>query len=120
MKKYYCKICKFSTLLKYTFKGHLQGKKHVEKCCSLKNDNADSYLVDVYVCDKCNKEFYNKSSHWKHIKICENNDIGQIITSDIISRVKAPENNITEADNVVHLLLKQIAEQNKNMATAME
>jgi hypothetical protein len=77
--KFYCNICHYGTSRKSSFTSHLLSAKHKK---SIKgNDletNGNQIMQKIcfltYTCQKCAKEFKNRSGLWKHKKKCEENN----------------------------------------------
>jgi len=75
IQKYYCKYCDYSTSKKSSFKNHCLSTKHIK---SIKINALETFGNQImpklcstnYSCEKCNKEFKNRSGLWKHKQKC--------------------------------------------------
>lgn len=125
--KFYCKICDYGSSRKCNYMDHLVSRKHIKntKMETLGNKNQQNQQKSaiykqepVYTCDKCDKQFKNRSGLWKHRKKCNEP------TNDTIS-IKNPESQqdllqylIKENSEFKQLMIEQnqhILEQNKQM-----
>ena len=77
--KFYCNICHYGTSRKSSFTSHLLSAKHKK---SIKGNDLETngnkimqkICILTYTCQKCAKEFKNRSGLWKHKKKCEENN----------------------------------------------
>jgi hypothetical protein len=77
--KFYCNICHYGTSRKSSFTSHLLSAKHKK---SIKGNDLETNGNQImqklcfltYTCQKCAKEFKNRSGLWKHKKKCEENN----------------------------------------------
>jgi len=81
-KKYCCEKCDYITSRKSSFEKHVSTDKHKivangnlleTKSCKKLQKNESNNFNNNYVCENCNKEYYNKSGLWKHNKKCNTN-----------------------------------------------
>ena len=88
IEKFYCDFCDYGTSKKSSFNNHCLSTKHIK---SIKLNALETFgnkimpkLCSVnYTCEKCNKEFKNRSGLWKHNKKCvEKAEIKVIEPSD--------------------------------------
>ena len=75
LEKFYCKYCDYGTSKKSSFNNHNLSSKHIKsiKINALEtfgNENMPKLCCSKYMCEKCNKEFQNRSGLWKHNKKC--------------------------------------------------
>jgi len=73
--KFYCKFCDYGTSKKSSFNNHILSSKHIKsiKVNALEtfgNENMPKICYSKYICEKCNKEFKNRSGLWKHKQKC--------------------------------------------------
>ena len=73
--KFYCKFCDYGTSKKSSFNNHILSSKHIKsiKVNDLEtfgNENMPKICYSKYICEKCNKEFKNRSGLWKHKQKC--------------------------------------------------
>jgi len=116
--KYYCEICDYGTSKKSSYDNHNLSLKHQKSIKETEmessvNENMPKLCSSKYSCEKCPKEFKNRSGLWKHKQKCNNNNNN----SDKISDQKE-----TEAKELIQYLLKENSEfkqlmidQNKHM-----
>lgn len=85
-KKYYCNCCYYNTCKLTDFNRHLLTLKHIKNAHgnqknekNEKNEKPDLIsLNNNFVCENCNKTYYNKSGLWKHKQKCQ--EINSIVT----------------------------------------
>jgi hypothetical protein len=120
--KFICKICDIKTNNKKDFNRHILTLKH-EKMLNLTNceqNNPQNKILQIYMCDICNKQYKSRVGLWSHKKkcVCEKSTI---IEDDQI--------DISTLDmNLVMQLLKQnddfkslmVEQNNKMMETFQE
>ena len=58
---YSCEQCNYNTIRKSNFDKHILSAKHI---------NAGIQQKNKHVCEKCNKEYTNRSGLWKHNQMC--------------------------------------------------
>jgi len=74
---YACNICDYTTSKKSSFDKHVLSAKHQKRTKgnvleSFGNQIMPKLCSEKYTCEKCNKEFKNRSGLWKHkTKICK-------------------------------------------------
>jgi len=108
--KFYCKFCDYGTSKKSSFDEHLTTGKHARQSQgnileTPGNQNLPKLCLAKYTCEKCNKEFKNRSGLWKHSKICLN----EIESNDkIINSVSS--NEIVELKEIMKYLMKENSE----------
>jgi len=92
--KYFCEICDYNTCKNSDWKKHIVTTKHLvaTKISSNKEENSDK----KFICEKCNKEYKNRSGLWKHFKNC--NDLNLNVIKD---------KQINQLSELVKDLLKQ-------------
>jgi hypothetical protein len=103
--KYCCNICDFITCKLTDYNRHLLTLKHIRNHKNEKNDK------NIYMCENCNKEYYNKSGLWRHKKKCvlneDNNEEGTLI--------KYLMNENKELKNMIIEVCKQIQPVNNSV-----
>jgi hypothetical protein len=74
-KIYYCELCDYNTDRKSSYDKHILTPKHIK--CSFGNEmetfgnqKLQKSCTKKYSCEKCEKEFINRSGLWKHNKKC--------------------------------------------------
>ena len=110
IEKYYCKYCDYRTSKKSSFNNHNLSTKHIK---SIKINALETFGNEImpklcstkYTCEKCIKEFKNRSGLWKHKQKCNFIEPKQI--QNVI------ENEAFDKD-LIMLLIKENAEL-KNM-----
>ena len=71
--KFICKICDIKTNNKKDFNRHILTLKH-EKMLNLTNceqNNPQNTILQIYMCDICNKQYKSRVGLWSHKKICK-------------------------------------------------
>ena len=103
-KKYICETCNFITSKKTDFNRHTLTPKH--KLATNLLETKNEKIHKTFTCGKCNKEYYDRTGLWRHIKKCniENNDKDN--NPDILNKEMT---GICDKEVIV-LLLKQNAE----------
>jgi len=101
-KKFCCKFCDYNTDRKCNFDAHLISKRHVINSAMETNGNQiqRKFSEINYSCEKCQKQFKNRSGLWKHKKNCKN--VNNINNKD--------HENLINKDELIMLLVKQNAE----------
>jgi hypothetical protein len=99
--EYHCNLCHFVCCKKYSWDRHLLTSKHqlatnsnnlaTEKEQKGQNEQTEPKLS----CDKCNKEFKDRTGLWRHKPKCNLNVSNQNV------------DNNTDKDDIIQLLLKQ-------------
>jgi len=67
--KFYCKNCDYGTSKKSSYSAHLSARKHI--LATFGNEIMPKICSSKYSCEKCNKDFSDRSGLWKHKKKCE-------------------------------------------------
>ena len=109
IEKYYCKYCDYGTSKKSSFNNHSLSTKHIK---SIKVNALETFGNEImpklcsikYTCEKCNKEFKNRSGLWKHKQKC-------------VEKIEQPEEiklNEPSDKDLIMLLIKENSEL-KNM-----
>jgi hypothetical protein len=94
-KKYFCNICDFNTCKITDLNRHNSTQKHIRnKLATDSNTNLDKIQ---YICEKCSKEYNDRTGLWRHKKVCKENNINENICE-------------LDKDDVIITLLKQNAE----------
>ena len=108
--KFYCKCCHYGTSKKSSYDDHLLSAKHTKnQNGNVLETNGNQILPkqcsSKYTCEKCNKEFKNRSGLWKHNsketckkinEITEKNDISPQLIALITELVKG-QNGLQES-----------------------
>jgi hypothetical protein len=98
--KNYCNICDYGTSKKSSFKNHCESKKHKYNILSTNgNENYANLCSSKYQCEKCDKQFKDRSGLWRHKKKCTYTKDDEEMMIDGI--------NIKDKDALVFHLLKQ-------------
>jgi ribosomal protein L37AE/L43A len=85
----YCDICDYKCSRVYNLERHLLTTKHINKNSKInkiatKNEqNEQNEQNEKFTCNKCHKEYNDRSGLWRHKKKC-NNDINNIINNTTI------------------------------------
>ena len=93
--KYQCELCDFSTSKKSNYGTHISTAKHqnhVNGNILETAGNENNPKTSSHECEKCKKEFKNRSGLWKHSKICKTNE------------TPLPE---TKKDDLINYLIKE-------------
>jgi len=85
--KFYCSVCDYGTSKKSSFDNHILSAKHQK---SIKgnvletngNEIMPKLCFSNYTCQKCTKEFKNRSGLWKHNKTCNYCNQNKEVTND--------------------------------------
>jgi hypothetical protein len=103
--KYYCEICHYGTSKKSSYDNHILSLKHQKSIKetdleSSVNENMPKLCSSKYSCEKCPKEFKNRSGLWKHKQKCIeiNNEINKL------------DNETVDKDQLILMLVKQNSE----------
>jgi hypothetical protein len=100
-KKYICETCNYITSKKTDFNRHTLTPKHKLAINPLETKNEK--IHKIFTCGKCNKEYYDRTGLWRHIKKCNIENTDQENNLDILNK------EISDKEIIV-LLLKQNAE----------
>jgi len=114
-KKYICKTCDFITCKKTDYTRHILTAKHKLATDSNSLATKNEKIHKVFVCEKCNKEYYDRTGLWRHQKKC--NCINENKTSMEDNNV---ENNNYEAITTILIdIMKSNQELQKQMIEAV-
>ena len=69
-KKYICETCDFITCKKTDYTRHILTAKHKLATDSGGLATKNEKIHKVFVCEKCNKEYYDRTGLWRHSKKC--------------------------------------------------
>ena len=110
-KKYICKTCDFITSKKTDYTRHIMTTKHKLATDSNSLATKNEKIHKVFVCEKCNKEYYDRTGLWRHQKKC--NCINENKTS--MEDSNNVENNNYEAITTILIdIMKSNQELQKN------
>jgi hypothetical protein len=103
--KYYCKYCDYATSKKSSYNTHILARKHIKRIMETENEpngnkNLPKFCSSFFSCEKCCKEFKNRSGLWKHKQRCKENE--EIIENKL--------NDETDKDQLILMLIKQNSE----------
>ena len=99
---YICKCCDFETSKKNNYTIHIMTAKHQK----IQNGNVletfgnqikPNSSCSKYLCEKCQKEFKNRSGLWKHKQKCTVQEEKELIT----------QNDTTNKDDLINYLIKE-------------
>ena len=118
-KEYKCNICNkmyssYKSLWYHNYKYHKNTSTNdvtpcntnVTNCnnnvtnCNNNVTNCNNDNIIKYYCPNCNNNFNNRQTRWRHIKICNNNNINTCITTNNIINNK---NNTTSINNNINI-----------------
>ena len=73
--KYYCILCDYRTAKVSNYATHISTAKHIKRdknpvLETFGNQNKPKTSCSQYFCEKCNREFKNRSGLWKHKQKC--------------------------------------------------
>ena len=109
--KYYCDLCDYGTCKKSSFDNHNISTKHAKriKLCQLEtlgNQIMPKLCSSEYFCEKCKKEFKNRSGLWKHKSKCICIKTNEIIVQNN-NNIKPSNNDASpELINIITELVK--------------
>jgi hypothetical protein len=116
-KKYKCIFCDYNTDRKCNFDAHLISKRHVTNSAMETGWKPIQQKISTlqYSCEKCNKEFKNRSGLWKHKQNCNNTlnkkDITDPLSLDkdelIIMLVKQNSELVKEHTDIKNMMIEQ-------------
>jgi uncharacterized CHY-type Zn-finger protein len=99
--QYVCQRCGYSTEHKHNIIRHLKGKKVCKAILSdksiaeiLQEIRAKEYNEITYNCMYCSRRFNNRSSMYRHIKICQSKKKDNTVIQKLSSKVEALEKNL--------------------------
>ena len=90
---FYCEICEYKCCRKYDFNKHILTPKHQNTTKETKK----SEKSEKNICQKCNKEFKNRSGYWKHKQKC---------LKDENKVIESSENEVSVLTNLIYELVK--------------
>jgi hypothetical protein len=106
--EYYCELCHFKCCKKYSWERHITTMKH--ELSTNSNENAtQKEQKGQFICDKCNKEYNDRTGLWRHKKKC----IGKLVHEDSPcnnNNNSSIENEILCDKELIMTLVKQNAE----------
>ena len=108
--KYWCLSCDYNTSRKSSYDKHLMTSKHSEltKVNHLLTKSCKKVAEDeIFVCNKCNKEYKSRVGLWKHKSKCDCQNISQ-------------DNNITTDKDLIMMLIKENSEFKTMMMKVLE
>ena len=96
MEAYYCKCCKYHTVLLFNYKVHLASKKHIENSKGEKtNENTKHKKTKIFCCEQCDKTYMSGRSLQNHIDA--NHAISEVDTlKKTIEELNARMDNVIE------------------------
>jgi hypothetical protein len=114
---FYCNFCQYGTGKKSSYDNHLLSQKHSKRTMETKletggNQLCQNYAPLKYTCDKCPKEFKNRSGLWKHKQKCNetNNLVNETVDKDqlILMLIKQNSELIKETTGIKNMMLEVI------------
>jgi hypothetical protein len=115
--KFYCNVCDYRTDKKSSYDNHLLSQKHSKRTMETKletggNQLCQNYASLKYTCEKCSKEFKNRSGLWKHNQKCKetNNLNNEAVDKDqlILMLIKQNSELIKETTGIKNMMLEVI------------
>ena len=91
-----CKICDYTTCLKYNFKIHLKSIKHKNNETTTNNNELLGKISKKYECENCEKGFNDRAGLWRHNKKCK-----------IEEKIEHIKNDEPSDKELIVMLLKQ-------------
>jgi hypothetical protein len=112
--KYYCNCCDYRTSKVSNYTTHISTAKHLKRAKNpvletFGNQNKPKTSSSKHFCEKCNKEFKNRSGLWKHKQKC--NDT---INNDSDTEM-SPTTDPTDKELIIMLIKKNDELQNMMM-----
>ena len=94
-KKYYCKICDYTTSRIGQYDRHNSTSKHIKVTNGngLATKNVKTNDFNNYTCEQCFKSYKDRSGLWKHKKKCVINNI------NVVNNTKINNNKINDNNN---------------------
>ena len=117
-KIYNCLLCDYKSFKLSNYNKHINTKKH--NSTIFLNNFEQKSSQEIYICEKCKKNFNSRSGLWYHKNKCQNNNININNTLHNESIIKIIEQNtelITQNKEFKELLIEQhkvITELSKN------
>jgi hypothetical protein len=107
--KYYCEHCHYKCIKKYNWEKHLLTVKHQSATTSnnlaTESGKSGTKMAKPYCCEKCNKEYYDRTGLWRHKKKCsqKDNDLQKFDKDDLIKiLLKHTDKLINVVENGTH------------------
>jgi hypothetical protein len=72
--EWYCELCDYSCSSKYKNERHNMTSKHILATNSNEKATEKGQQVILYMCEKCNKEYNDRSGLWRHKKKCNSKE----------------------------------------------
>ena len=94
--QYICEFCDFNTSNKNDYNRHILTVKHTRNKNATLSNNEILKKTDIYLCKNCNKQYHDRTGLWRHKSKC---NLG-ITLQDV-------DNNNSNKDDIIQLLLKQ-------------
>ena len=102
---FYCEKCDYKCYRKYDFNKHILTSKHKNTTMETKKSEK-SEKSEKNICQKCNKEFKNRSGYWKHKQKC---------LKDENNIIESSENEVSVLTNLMFEMVKSNGELQKQM-----
>ena len=104
-KNLYCKFCDYTCIYNSDYTKHLTTRKHHLAT----NSNGVASKKSAYICEKCNKEYIDRSGLWRHKKKCS------LVLTQVISNNNDSISTTVSTTNTVDI--EKITELFKHMLT---
>ena len=106
--KFYCENCDYGTSKKSSYDNHILSLKHQK---SIKETEMETNVNEImpklcsskFSCEKCPKEFKNRSGLWKHKQKCNESE-------EINDEINKLDNETVDKDQLILMLVKQNSE----------
>ena len=108
--KYSCIFCEYNTSRKSSYDRHILTSKHINhvEVVKIATKKCNRVQSNNFLCEKCGKEYMDRSGLWKHQKKCDNIETGQINNNELYKQnIELQKQNIE--------LQKQLLEICKNL-----
>jgi hypothetical protein len=117
--KFYCKFCDYTTSKKSNYDSHISTAKHLKYANgnfleTAGNENKPKTSSENFTCEKCNKEFKNRSGLWKHNNKC-------LGVEETCQQINKTNNNEISQETILSILKQNselqhmLIEQNKTI-----
>jgi hypothetical protein len=116
-KKYICEKCNFFTCKKTDYNRHILTAKHKIATDSNSLATKNEKIHKVFVCENCNKEYYDRTGLWRHQKKC--NFINENKTFVEESKNVCENNNYEAITHMLIDMMKSNQELQKQMIEAV-
>lgn len=103
--KYFCDICQYGTQRKSSYDDHILSLKHLKVTESYNNYVNSATNKKKIVCKICNKEYNNRTSLWRHNKICKEN-----VTQDNLDDIQTNVQSMLTDKELMMALIKDNAD----------